>query len=749
MNGAASPADRADRRIDFRFGPATSWTAICRPDDPHKTLVREDGALLYDLVADRNTWCFSRVVEFGLRTDLRPVEVAQRTENARTPIVRTTLCYPHATLDLVAFGHLHDGDRRSDVVLWEVGLPEGAPDFLAQLLVTARERTRLFGGLSAAPSREIYAVDLADAPAVGWHEAMLTDVMHGQLAAFATGPLAFVSTPLPLEPVPAVGFGPIPSLATEATLLRAGERLRGALVFPLNHAEADAIDLAWAEAALEGERAFWAGFDLLRLPIDVPDDAVMDMVLASARNILQAREIVDGLPEFRVGSAVFRALWVVDGHFLLEAAQYLGYRDDAAAGLDVLLRRAQADGAIAEMPLHTKETAIALTTFVRQSELLGDDDLLRRLWPRVLTGVGYIEDLRRQAYALPIDSPAFGLLPPAFADGGIGGLRPEYTSTLWTLAGLKTIAGAARRLGYAGDADRVQRLFDDLMADFRAHAARDLRPLPDGTPYLPMAMPGSGDHSWLADYPGEPPIWRRIQPQTGTWALAHAIFPGEVFAPDEPLVRNFLHLLDSVDDEQGIPTNTAFWTYRMIWTYSASFYAHAWLWAGRPDKAVDYLYAFANHAAPTRVWREEQPLVGTHSAFLSGDMPHNWASAEFIRLVRHLLVLERGDQLELLPGLPEEWLVPGRPVHLERTPTRFGPVTLQVRLDDADVLRIDVERDGGWPRRPERVLLHVPASWRTAAITVGEEAEPGEPPAAVVELPDRDRTTVELRERAT
>ena len=739
---------RSERTIDFRYGPPTSWTAICRQDDPFKTLVREDGALLYDLVADRNTWCFSRVVEFGLRTDLRPVEVTQRTEDARTPIVRTVVRYPHATLGLTAFAHRHDGDRRSDVVIWEIGLAEGVPDFLAQLLVTARERTRVFGGASAAPSREIYAVELSAAPTARWHEAMLDEAMHGRVVGFGTGPLAFVSAPLPLEPVPAIGFGPVPALATEATLLRAGERLRGALVFSLNHDEADGVDLAWAEEALGAERVFWAGFELARLPIEIPDRAVMEMVEASARNILQAREIVDGLPEFRVGSAVFRALWVVDGHFLLEAAQYLGFREDAAAGLEVLLRRTRADGAIAEMPLHIKETAIALTTFVRQSELLGDDDLLRRLWPSVRGGIDYIEGLRREAYELPEDSPAYGLLPPAFPDGGIGGLRPEYTSTLWTLAGLRAVAGAARRLGFDADGERCQRLFDELMVDFRAHAARDRRQLLDGTPYLPMAKPGSGDHSWIADFPGAPPIWREIRPQTGTWALAQAIYPGEVFAPDDELVRDFLALLEAVDDEQGIPNNTAFWTYRMVWTYSASFYAHAWLWAGRPDKAVDYLYAFANHAAPTRVWREEQPMVGSHSLFLSGDMPHNWASAEFVRLVRHLLVFERGETLELLPGLPEEWVVPGRPLRLERTPTRFGPVTLRVEADGGVGARVEVEREVGWRRRPDGVLLHVPAGWRVVATTIGgEEVGLDGGSAEVVALPDEARMRVDLRRR--
>ena len=33
-------------------------------------------------------------------------------------------------------------------------------------------------------------------------------------------------------------------------------------------------------------------------------------------------------------------------------------------------------------------------------------------------------------------------------------------------------------------------------------------------------------------------------------------------------------------------------------------------------------------------------------------MPHNWASAEFIRLVIHLLALDRGDELHLLEGFP-------------------------------------------------------------------------------------------------
>jgi hypothetical protein len=167
-------------------------------------------------------------------------------------------------------------------------------------------------------------------------------------------------------------------------------------------------------------------------------------------------------------------------------------------------------------------------------------------------------------------------------------------------------------------------------------------------------------------------------------------------------------LLDQVDDRQGVPENTAFFTYRMIWTYSTSFSAHAWLYAGRPDKAIDYLYAFANHATATRVWREEQPQNDSPVRTVSGDMPHNWASAEFIRLVRHMLVLERGSELELCAAVPREWIVPGNPLRIERTPTRFGPVSLELDAREAGTLTVRYRRDGeGFPA-PTAVVVHPP-----------------------------------------
>ena len=730
----------SNRTVDFRYAPASSWTAICRPDDPHKSLVREDGALLYGIRSNTfASWYFNRVIEFSLESSDEPISVEQRTESARVPVVVTRILYPLADLELQTFAHLDEDGRRTDVVLWTIRAHDDIDEFLTGLHVEGFERSRVFTGRTDAPVHIVYAVDLNQKPPSNGEPG--AEMQSEEDTPPLDSDIAFVCSPQRLIKVHSIGFRPSSALSTETVVLRAGETVSGALLFPLNYADPTGLDYDYAVRALEVERAFWNALPLPALPIELPDPAIMDMLTACARNILQAREIIDGLPVFQVGATVYRGLWVVDGHFILEAAQYLGLRDDAAAAIDTLLRRVRPDGSIAQFPHHTKETGISVTTLIRQTELLGDDARLRDLWQTIQNAVSYIENMRQEARELPPSDPCHNLLPPSFADGGVAGKRGEYTTTFWILAGLKWAADAAERLGYAGDAKRFQADYDSLMADFRAHAARNMRNLPDGSPYLPMIYAGSGEHNHLVNYQGTLHPTNQIQPESALWALCQSIYPGEVFNPDDPVVQQLNHLHDLRDDDEGIPATTGWLPYKALWTYHASFAAHVWLYSGRADKAIDYLYAFANHASPTRVWREEQPLKGTGLSQICGDMPHNWASAEFIRLVRHLLVFERGSQLELLPGLPAEWAVPGKRLLLEQTPTRFGPVTLAVAFDDDGTSRVDVTLDTNWTRQPETIVLHVPDGVADAAVDGERQPVPTD---RQLGLPHKRQLTVEF-----
>ena len=157
-------------------------------------------------------------------------------------------------------------------------------------------------------------------------------------------------------------------------------------------------------------------------------------------------------------------------------------------------------------------------------------------------------------------------------------------------------------------------------------------------------------------------------------------------------------------EEEGLVQDTG-WLKDGIWTYFGSFYAHAWLWLGDGDKAARTLYAFGNHASPLLAWREEQMPVGQGDQVV-GDMPHNWASAEFIRLVRHSLILERGSELHLFEGMPAKWARPGAVTRARDIATEFGPMSLEFRVarDGASaVLKLTP------PQRtpPTRIVLHL------------------------------------------
>jgi len=193
---------------------------------------------------------------------------------------------------------------------------------------------------------------------------------------------------------------------------------------------------------------------------------------------------------------------------------------------------------------------------------------------------------------------------------------------------------------------------------------------PNGFEYLPMLA--KDDPAWQ-----DPDPWNRPRPQTAQWALSHAIFPGCVFDKDDPIVRGQIALLQSCTQED-VPAETGWLWHESVWNYNASFAAHVYLWAGLPKWADRAFQGFLNHASPLYCWREEQPLQHALVGQDWGDMPHNWASAECIRYLRHMLVLEDGDRLRLLEGMISRNANEHEKFHLERTPTRFGRVTLDL-----------------------------------------------------------------------
>ena len=336
--------------------------------------------------------------------------------------------------------------------------------------------------------------------------------------------------------------------------------------------------------------------------------------------------------------------------------------DQARNGVAYELTTQKPDGRIESLsPDYWKENGIVLWTCVRHAQLTQDKAWLESVWPKLQLIAEFIKTLRLETLKNNSNLDD-GLNPAGTLDGGIGGTHDEYTNSYWNLAGLKSFIEAALWLGKTEEARVWQKEYDSFMLAFKKAARRDRSIDPKGNAYLPALLGEAG---------------KKQLPQRAQWAFCNAVYPGQIFAKEDELVAGNMAMLEATERE-GMVYGTG-WDANGLWNYFASFYGHAWLWQGNGQKAAQALFAFGNHASPTLVWREEQSLKGETFKKV-GDMPHNWASAEFIRLTIHLLALDRGSELHLFEGLPAEWIQPGMVTKLNGVATPFGSLTMELKV---------------------------------------------------------------------
>jgi hypothetical protein len=395
--------------------------------------------------------------------------------------------------------------------------------------------------------------------------------------------------------------------------------------------------------------------------LTVPDKEIQNLIDGSLRNLWQAREIRDGRIVFQVGPTCYRGLWIADGAFLLEAAAIFDKGADARDGVEYTLSRQQDDGRFEVMKEYYKENGLVLWTCVRHALLMQDKEYLKSVWGKLKKTVTFIKVLR--AETLKNDDPLDdNLIPAGEIDGGLHKDGSEYTNIYWNLAGLKAMIQAAHWLGEEQDAAEWEKEYADFYAAFQKAAERDKQTDTFGNIYLAIPMDKA----------------KQSLPQRAQWAFCQAVYPGQIFEKNDPIATGTMKMLETTLQE-GMVMGTG-WDIQGIWTYFAGFYGHAALWIGENKLAYQSLYAFANHASPMLIWREEQPPRDQITKFV-GDMPHNWASAEFVELAVHLLQIDRGNELHLLEGLPSEWIQPGMKTELKDIATPFGKLSFTLQVD--------------------------------------------------------------------
>jgi hypothetical protein len=168
-----------------------------------------------------------------------------------------------------------------------------------------------------------------------------------------------------------------------------------------------------------------------------------------------------------------------------------------------------------------------------------------------------------------------------------------------------------------------------------------------------------------------------VPPQQAQWPLFDAQGIANLFDLRDTLVTGTLAMLED-STREGLPTNTG-WLKDGLWPFFGSLEGITLTYQRDYAAAHRLLYAVANHASPPGTWVEEQ-LPRSVGQKTSGDGSNATASALFIMQVRRLIMMERGDTLELLAGIPDQWYSPGATIAVNDCPTFFGKVRLTLAL---------------------------------------------------------------------
>ncbi|MEU0647812.1 hypothetical protein [Streptomyces umbrinus] len=291
----------------------------------------------------------------------------------------------------------------------------------------------------------------------------------------------------------------------------------------------------------------------------------------------------------------------------------------------------------------------------------------------------YVPYVRDAARWLRDNRDGYGLLHSGWSAEHLGERdKPHYWDDLWGLAGLYEAARLAERI----DAPEVPELwaaFDDLKratGDSIRWALAEQRARGAWETYIPT---------------GPADVGRLDSTMIGTAAYFHPLRLHMGSKLGEEVDRAARSTLDTMYAHfvTGGYRHEAAWN--AYGPYLTLQLAHAYLLAGDPAR-MDALLGWtvgagfprtAGRVAALGAWNEQHafPVASDfaevpYRPWYMGDIPHGWAAAELLLLIRDILFFEadedRDPHLYIAPGVRPHWVPEGEEVAVEAAPTLFG-----------------------------------------------------------------------------
>ena len=373
------------------------------------------------------------------------------------------------------------------------------------------------------------------------------------------------------------------------------------------------------------------------------------------------------------GPDLYHDFWFRDAAFMVQALSTHGYVEAARQLLRGFLRRQRPDGSFTSQSSEWDGTGQVLWALRQHLEMHPDPALLAEAAPAIERGARFLMQMLHRWG---------GLMPPGISSEHFGPPDRYYWDDFWSLAGLR----AARHLLNLNWAFVAAA---DLHANLSARLAKDAA-LCGG------ALPGARGRCLDLSAVGSLVAWH----------------PLDIISPDSSYLTNTLSALEeNLFYEGALFMNTG----HSGWGSYVNMRIAACYALIDPERAWQLTLWLLRHASPTYNWPE---AIHTRTKGGStGDGHHGWASAEWLLLVRSLLLREEGSTLFLTPALPESWLQTAGRVEVEAAPTRFGTVGYTVEWDDGG-RNANVRFSAEWRNPPARLLWGLPGRTRERSIAL-------------------------------
>ncbi|UCD29577.1 MAG: hypothetical protein JSV03_03605 [Planctomycetota bacterium] len=420
---------------------------------------------------------------------------------------------------------------------------------------------------------------------------------------------------------------------------------------------------------------YWQGMMTKAARIKVPCLKATQAMLAA--HVCQL--IANDHGELHGGEGFYDTFYIRDGGYQIMELEEAGLFGAAHKAVNYYLRSQLPEGRFETQKGQFDANGQALWVFWQFYKITGDREWLTKVYPQMRSAVDWAMKARRQASA---DSPFAGLLPAALADGEYlwDGKHHIVGYDFWNLRGLLCTAEAAKALGKDAEAKELFGEADSYRADIEAAWKRT------GLAHFPPSWEKEGTH----------------------WGNTEILWPTMLFVPDDPRVTALQKEAREVHGG-GFVEGTIRWLCpkhpSAIHPYMSAYTTMASLIRGEHEQVVKDFYWYLLHSTATHAFAEG--IYYKSRTAWNETIPHVTVDSNYALSFRHMLMHEHGDELHLLPAVPDWWLEEGKEILVERAPTHFGEMSFRV-CGLAKGVEVTLEPPSRNP--PERIVLHLPQS---------------------------------------